>query len=46
MYGDRLKQLRLSRKLNMKETAEQLGIVYTTYVGYEKTNVNHQAMFL
>lgn len=36
MYGDRLKQLRLSRKLNMKETAEQLGIVYTTYVGYEK----------
>lgn len=32
----RIKELRLERKLNMRETARQLGIPYTTYVNYEK----------
>lgn len=36
MFEDRLKKLRLEKNLNMKQTAQQLGIPYTTYVGYEK----------
>lgn len=36
MFDDRLKKLRLETGLNMKQTAEKLGIPYTTYVGYEK----------
>ena len=33
---NRLKELREMRGWNMKEAAKQLGIPYTTYVGYEK----------
>lgn len=33
---NRMRELRLARKLSMKETAEQIGIPYTTYVNYEK----------
>ena len=36
MFDDRLKKLRLEKNLNMKQTAQQLNIPYTTYVGYEK----------
>ena len=36
MFEDRLKKLRLEKNINMKQTAQQLGIPYTTYVGYEK----------
>ncbi|CDA71490.1 sOS-response transcriptional repressors (RecA-mediated autopeptidases) [Ruminococcus sp. CAG:579] len=36
MFDNRLKELRQKRKLNMKQAAQQLGIPYTTYVGYEK----------
>lgn len=36
MFKDRLKNLRIERGYNMKETARLLGIPYTTYVGYEK----------
>ncbi len=36
MFDDRLKNLRLEKHLNMKQTAQRLGIPYTTYVGYEK----------
>lgn len=32
----RIKQLRDSKKLNMKETARLLNMPYTTYVNYEK----------
>lgn len=34
---NRLKELRLSKGLNMKETAAALGLPYTTYVNYEKS---------
>lgn len=33
---NRLSELRLARGLNMRETAEKLGMPYTTYVNYEK----------
>lgn len=33
---NRMKQLRLERNLNMRETANLLNIPYTTYVNYEK----------
>lgn len=33
---NRLKELRLSRDMTMRETAKQLGLPYTTYVNYEK----------
>lgn len=33
---NRLSELRLALGLNMKETAEKLGMPYTTYVNYEK----------
>lgn len=36
MFENRLTELRESKKLNMKQTAQLLGIPYTTYVGYEK----------
>lgn len=36
MFENRLKDLRLEKHLNMKQTAQQLNIPYTTYVGYEK----------
>lgn len=36
MIGNRLKQLREERGLNMRQTAQKLEIPYTTYVGYEK----------
>lgn len=36
MFENRLTKLRESKKLNMKQTAQKLGIPYTTYVGYEK----------
>lgn len=36
MFDERLKNLRKNKGLNMKKTAEMLGIPYTTYVGYEK----------
>lgn len=36
MFENRLKELRTERNLNMRQTAQQLGIPYTTYVGYEK----------
>lgn len=36
MFEDRLKKLRQERHLNMRQTAQQLGIPYTTYIGYEK----------
>lgn len=36
MFDERLRQLRLNRNLNMRQTASLLGIPYTTYVGYEK----------
>lgn len=36
MFDDRLKKLRLEKGLNMKQTAMQLNIPYTTYVSYEK----------
>ena len=32
----RLKQLRLENNKNMKETAQLLGMPYTTYISYEK----------
>ena len=32
----RLRELRLDRRWNMKETADKLGLPYTTYVSYEK----------
>ncbi len=32
----RLKELRLDHHWNMKETAEMIGIPYTTYISYEK----------
>jgi len=32
----RIKQLRETKELNMKETARLLGMPYTTYVNYEK----------
>lgn len=35
MFDNRLQQLREEKGLNKKETARQLGIAYTTYVGYE-----------
>jgi transcriptional regulator with XRE-family HTH domain len=35
MFDDRLKRLREERGLIKKEAAHQLGIAYTTYVGYE-----------
>lgn len=33
---NRLKELRISAGKNMKETAQALGLAYTTYVSYEK----------
>ena len=36
MFDERLKLLRQNKGLNMKKAAEQLGMPYTTYVGYEK----------
>ena len=36
MFEDRLKKLRQERNLNMRQVAQQLGIPYTTYIGYEK----------
>lgn len=36
MFEDRLKRLREGKGLNMKQAAIELGITYTTYVGYEK----------
>ena len=36
MFDNRLKMLRLKKGLNMKQAAQQLGISYTSYVGYEK----------
>ena len=33
---NRLKDLRLALGWNMKKAAEEIGIPYTTYVGYEK----------
>lgn len=36
MFDERLKLLRQSKGINMKKAAEQLGMPYTTYVGYEK----------
>ena len=33
---NRLHELRLEKKLKMTEVAKQIGIPYTTYVGYEK----------
>lgn len=33
---NRLKDLRLQKKISMRETANQLNIPYTTYVNYEK----------
>lgn len=33
---NRLKELRLSRDMTMKDAAKQLGLPYTTYVNYEK----------
>ena len=36
MFDNRLKMLRKKKGLNMKQAAQQLGISYTTYVGYEK----------
>jgi repressor LexA len=36
MFDDRLKMLRQKKNLNMKQAAQQLGMPYTTYVGYEK----------
>ena len=38
MFDDRLKKLRIKKGLNMKETARNLNIPYTTYVGYEKND--------
>lgn len=36
MFEDRLTNLRKARNMTMREVASQLGISYTTYVGYEK----------
>lgn len=36
MFDNRLRELREKKNLNMKQAANQLGIPYTTYVGYEK----------
>ena len=36
MFNDRLKKLRISNGLNMKQVATGLNMKYTTYVGYEK----------
>ena len=38
MFEDRLKRLRESKGLNMKQAAKELNIQYTTYVGYEKND--------
>lgn len=32
----RLKEIRISKGLNMRQTAKALGIPYTTYISYEK----------
>lgn len=36
MFDDRLKKLRISKQLNMKQAAKMLNMPYTTYIGYEK----------
>jgi len=35
MFDDRLKKLRIENGLNKKEAAKELGLAYTTYIGYE-----------
>lgn len=36
MIGDRIRELRIKKGLNMKQVSNELGIAYTTYVSYEK----------
>lgn len=36
MFEDRLKKMRIAKGLNMKQAAKEMGLSYTTYVGYEK----------
>lgn len=36
MFDDRLRKMREQKNLNMRQTAQHLGVPYTTYVGYEK----------
>lgn len=36
MVGDKIKEVRIKKGLNMKQAAKGLGIAYTTYVSYEK----------
>lgn len=40
MIGDRIRELRIKKGLNMKQVSNELGIAYTTYVSYEKTTEN------
>lgn len=36
LIGDRIRELRIKKGLNMKQVSNELGIAYTTYVSYEK----------
>lgn len=42
----RLKEIRISKGLNMRQTAKELGIPYTTYISYEKGEREPRLEFL